>query len=281
MKEFVVKDYHTDLIDYCNTEIVTLNTRVHNYIIDIYNIKRTIVKDHPEFIRKYEIDINSIITNKVKGSSLLLTYNNSEDLFISRYNHLLTIINKINKDVAKSNKFVLVRNMPLAVLKIVLYACNFEHTKYMLKGLRVRLPKIGELYIARVPYDSSLPDWGASNRFKDFLKENGAAPKDKDNPNGKLWLVDNGLNRDDFCLVRWSKLNSKLLNKTQYRFNASVFGNFYPKSLKRTYTINEILNRTDTGLFDKLIHIYRFHYQYTQDNYPFINYTKERKKYGS
>ena len=277
MKEFVVKDYHSDLIDYCNTEINILTDKIHEYIVTIYNIKRTLINEHTEFIRKYDIKLDSILTNKTKGTSLLLTSNTNEDLFVSRYNHLLIIICKINKCSIQNRKLLLIRNIPVAILKVVLYACNFEHTKYMLKGLRVRLPKIGELYVARVPYDSSLPDWGASNRFKDFLKENGAAPKDKDNPNGKLWLVDNGLNRDDFCLVRWSKLNSKLLNKTQYRFNASVFGNFYPKSLKRTYTINEILNRTDTGLFDKLIHIYRFHYQYTQDNYPFINYIKHRK----
>ena len=277
MKEFVVKDYHSDLIDYCNTEINILTDKIHEYIVTIYNIKRTLINEHTEFIRKYDIKLDSILTNKTKGTSLLLTSNTNEDLFVSRYNHLLIIICKINKCSIQNRKLLLIRNIPVAILKVVLYACNFEHTKYMLKGLRVRLPKIGELYVARVPYDSSLPDWGASNRFKEFLKENSVAPKDKDNPNGKLWLVDNGLNRDDFCLVRWSKLNSKLLNKTQYRFNASVFGNFYPKSLKRTYTINEILNRTDTGLFDKLIHIYRFHYQYTQDNYPFINYIKHRK----
>ena len=278
MKEFVVKDYHKDLVDYCNTEIDIINDRIHDYVIDIYDIKNIVIKEHSIYLTKYNIDINNIITNKSKGSVLLLTNNIEEDLFISRYNHLLTIINKIKKDSAKNRKLLLTRNIPTSILKIILFATNFEHTKYMLKGLRVRFPKIGELYIARLPYDSSLPDWGASNRFKEFLKDNAITPKDKNNPNGKLWLVDNGLNRDDFCLVRWSKLNSKLLNKTQYRFNPSVFGNFYPKSLKRTYTIDEIINRTDTGLFDKVIHIYRFHYQYTQDNYPFINYNKNRNK---
>ena len=278
MREFIVNDYHNDFIKYCDKVINENIEIIHDKCKDLYSLRNHIIDNNYNLLVKYSIPLNDIIDRHCKGSHLPLTKDNDENLFISNYNHLLTIIDSIPKIAMTVNRHSFLKKIPLSVFQIILFAGNFEYTRNILRGDRVRIPKIGELYIGRVPYDSSFPDWGASKRFKQELNAQGIATKDKDNPNGKLWFVDNGLNRDDFYLLRWAKRNSKLKNKAIYRFNASVFGNFSPKNVDKHYTIAELTDKTNTGLFDKIIHIYRFHYEYGQDNYPFINYQLNKNK---
>lgn len=274
MKEFLVKDYHQDFIKYCDTNISNLNTSIHKCFKEVTNIIIMLENKYYNYLIKYSINLKDLLNNNIVGKPLQYSIIDEENIFISEYNYLLLKLLYLPIASKNINKFSLYKSIPLSIYKQIVFNCNFEQTRNLIKGEIVDIPKIGELLIIRVPYDSSKPDWGASTRFKEYLKENGHTIKDKDNPKGKLWLVDNGLDRDDFTLVRWAKRNSKLKNKQQYRFRPSVFGNFYPKSLDRSYTIKEILDKTDTGLSDKINHIYRFHYKYTQNNYPFYTFNK-------
>ena len=274
MREFVIKDYHREFIDYCSNEINTLNKSLHSCFNEVSNTMILLEDKYYNYLIKYSIRLTELYNLQTIGKPLLYTKSENENLFISEYNYLLLKLGYIPIAAKAINKFTFYKSIPQAIYKSILFNCNFEQTKTLITGGIAKIPKIGELSIIRIPYDSSKPDWGASYKFKEHLKSLGINPKDKDNPNGKLWLVDNGLDRDDFVVTRWYKHNSKLKNKQQYRFRPSTFGNFYPKSLDRTYTIDEILNKTNTGLYDKINHIYRFHYQYTQNNYPFYNFIK-------
>lgn len=274
MREFITKDYYSDFIDYCSTQITTLNKVLHNNFNDITKTIVLLDDRYYMYLVKYNIRLNELYNLKAVGKPLLYTKLEEEDLFISEYNYLLLKINSCINTSSDIKKFTFYRSIPSSIYKIILFNCNFEQTKILIKGGIANIPKIGDLLIVRVPYDSTKPDWGASYKFKEQLIAKGYTIKDKDNTNGKLWLVDNGLNRDDFTVLRWCKHNSKLKNKQQYRFRPSTFGNFYPKSLNREYSINEIIDKTNTGLYDKINHIYRFHYQYTQNNYPFYTFSK-------
>ena len=274
MKEFIIKDYHKEFIEYCSVQINTLNESLHSCFSDICRTILLLEDKYYCYLIKHSIRTKELYNREYIGSPLLYTNSEDENLFISEYNYLLLKLGYIPIACNSINKFTFYKSIPLSIYKSILFNCNFEQTKNLILGNVVNIPKLGNLNIIRVPYDSTKPDWGASNRFKSYLKDNGITTKDKNNPNGKLWLVDNGLDRDDFTLIKWHKYNSRLKNKLQYRFRPSVYGNFYPKSLDKEYTIDEIINKTNTGLYDKISHIYRFHYQYTQTNYPFYNFIK-------
>lgn len=274
MKEFLIKDYHKDFIDYCTVQIDTLNKSLHSCFNDITRTMLLLEDKYYNYLVKYSIRLNELYNLEIVGKPLLYTQSEEENLFISEYNYLLLRLDYIPSVVKAINKFTLYKSIPQNIYKTILFNCNFEQTKIIIKGGIATIPKIGDLLIIRIPYDSTKPDWGASYKFREYLQEQGHTVKTKDTTTGKLWLVDNGLNRDDFAILRWCKHNSRLKNKHQYRFRPSVYGNFYPKSLDKQYTINEIINKTNTGLYDKINHIYRFHYQYTQNNYPFYNFIK-------
>jgi len=277
MLEFNIKDYHKDYINYYLKQCEIIKTQIHSLYNDMYSIY-DIIHDSYNNFKKHNIDILGILSLKYIGRHipLLSTYSDDEQIFISRYNHLLIIIDNIKKLSELLKQFTFYSKIPYIVFRVIIYASNFEITIQLLKGNKFFIPILGRLYVARVPYDSSIPDWGNSMKFKDFLLSEGLQPKDKDNKDGKLWLVDNGLNRDDFVLLRWEKHGSKLRNKEPYRLVPCTFGNIYSKSLKRIFDIKELLNNTGTGLFDKIMHLYRYHYKYTQDTYPYVN-TKPRK----
>lgn len=279
MLEFNVKDYHKEYVSYYLDQCEILKDKIHVLHTDMYNIYDLIHDSYNQF-KVFNIDILNVISLKTNGKSIRLFhfYNDETKIFISRYNHLLLIIENIKKLADLLNQFTFYARIPYIVFKVILYSNNFEITIQLLKGNKFSLPVLGEIYIARVPYDSSIPDWGNSMKFKDYLINKGLTPKDKDNENGKLWLVDNGLDRDDFVLLRWSKYSSKLINKGPYRLVPCTFGNIYSKSLKRIFDIKELIYNTKTGLFDKIMHLYRYHYQYTQDSYPYVNIVKSKKE---
>jgi len=274
MREFIIKDYHKEFINNCSVQINTLNESLHACFYDITRTILLLDDKYYHFLIKYGIRIKELHNNDYIGKPLLYTNSEDENLFISEYNYLLLKLETVVNTSKIINKFTFYKSIPSSIYKSILFNSNFEQTKRIIKGDTVTIPKIGDLSIVRVPYDSTKPDWGASNQYKNDLRDKGYTIKNKDNPTGKLWLVDNGLNRNDFAILKWWKHNSRLKNKLQYRFRASVYGNFYPKSLDRKYTIDEIANKTNTGLYDKISHIYRFHYSYTQNNYPFYKFIK-------
>ena len=280
MLEFNNHDYHNNFIKQCTNQSILINTEIHTLLKDMYLMYYKL-QDNYNYLVKYNIKIHEIIRLEIKGTEIdIIITSTEEQLFISNYNFLLNIISTINKLSILYKQYSFYRKIPYNVFKVIMYATNFEITRLLLKGQKFTYPILGEVYIARVPYDSSFPDWGASYKFKEFLDEQGIQTKDKDNENGKAWLVDNGLNRDDFVILRWKKFASKLHNKAPYRLVPCTFGNIYGKILKRTFTIKELLQNTSTGIFDKIIHMYRYHYEYTQSTFPYVNIASKQTEHN-
>ena len=277
MVNFNTHDYHKEFINLCSNQISNLTKEIHILLSQVYNSYYTLDKDY-NYLIKYNINLYDIINLKIKGNTIeLINIDIDEQLFISNYNDLLSRIDTINKLTTELSSYVFYQKIPYVIFKVVLYSTNFEITRLLLQGESFQYPKLGNVYIGRVPYDSSIPDWGQSMKFKQNLIDNGQQIKDGNNPLGKAWLIDNGLDRDDFILLRWSKHSSKLHNKSPYRLVPCTFGNIYGKILTKIYTISELLNNTKTGLFDKIIHIYRYHEDYSKTMYPYVNILKPKK----
>lgn len=270
MTEFTERDFYNEYLENCYNQIDSLNKQLHDNFIKIYSLYYSLLENY-DLIIKYKIPILDIINLKVVGNKILkrIFVNRDKD-FINEYNSLLRLIKENNKLKVILSKYIAASKIHYKVYKVIQHSINYEIHVHLLKGRSYYFPKIGEIYIGRVPYDDTIPDWGNSYKFRDFLNSQGVATKDKDNPNGKLWLVGNGLNRPDFVLMRWKKASSPLRNKEPYRLFPSVFGNIYGKILDKPFTIEELFEKTDTGLFDKIIHIYKYHYEYATQMYPFI-----------
>ena len=269
MLDFNTHNYHTNYINYYIEQCNIIKEQIHSLHDEMFDIYILIEKEY-DLLNYYDINISNIISLETKGIPIRQgNFNKEKQLFISRYNHLLIIIDNIYKLSKLLYSFTLYAKIPYVIFKIILYAINFEITIRLLKGNEFMYPVLGTVYITRVDYNSNMPDWGESLKFRKLLEEKGFTIKDKDNVNGKSWLVDNGLDRDDFTLLTWNKSTSKLHNKEPYRLIPCTFGNIYSKSLDRIFDIKELLENTRTGLFDKIIHLYRYYYQYTKDTFPY------------
>lgn len=274
MIEYSERDYYNEFTKYCDNQIIALNNEVHIKLEKLYELYY-ILLDNYNYLVMYNIKINDILRLEIKGIKLKVNPKNSkEEYFIKIYNMFLDILVEIQKLSKTLNLYSLLNKIPYRIFKIIQYSINYEVSINLLKGRSFYFPKIGEIYIARVPYDNSIPDWGNSFKFRDFLKEQGIETKSDDNPTGKNWLIGNGLNRDDFVLLRWHKSSSPLRNKEPYRLVPSVRGNIYGKKLDRAFTLDELFTNTRTGLFDKIIHIYKYHYEYANNTYPFVKISK-------
>ena len=160
--------------------------------------------------------------------------------------------------------------MPFTIYREVLLAYGREVAYRVLIDEPIIIPVIGKLKIVRVPYNNSKPDWNASLKFKQYLEDNGITPMSKENPDGKAWLVGNGLNRKDFWLVNWNKSNSKInSNKTFYKFVCTDFDN-NEEELSNTATREEVINSNKVSLTNKLYHMYRNLYDECKGRYEFV-----------
>ena len=270
MTEFLERDFYNEYLNTCYNQINSLNKQLHDNFKEIYKCYYILLEDY-NLVIKYKLPLLDIINLKVTGNKIFKRiFINRDREFVSYYNQLLRTIKDTLKIKRLLDKYIIASKIHYKVYKTIQHSINYEIHVHLLKGRSYYFPKVGELYVGRVPYDDSIPDWGNSYKFRDFLKEQGVEVKDKDNPNGKLWLVGNGLNRPDFVLLRWKKCSAPLRNKEPYRFFPSVFGNIYGKILDRPFTLDELFENTSTGLFDKIIHIYKYHYEYATQMYPFV-----------
>ena len=279
MIEFKEVDFHNEFTKRCNNQVITLSNNIHDYVSLMYSLYYKLLDDNYNYLVKYNIKLHDIIKTEIKGSRI----NNKprsldEEDFINDYNKLLSTIESIHKLSTQINLYSFLNKIPYSIFRIIINSINYEISVSLLKGETYYYPKVGYIYIGRVPYDDSIPDWGNSYKFRDFLQGQGVEAKSKSNPDGKNWLVGNGLNRDDFVLFRWKKSSSPLRNKEPYRFFPSVRGNIYGKKLTRPFTLQELFENTSTGLFDKIIHIYKYHYEYSTNTYPFVKTAKEKNE---
>ena len=276
MLDFSTHNYHSDYVEYYQQQCDIIKEQVHLLHDEMYDLYILLEKEY-EWLNYYDINLYNIISLQDKGISINQgKFAIERQLFISRYNHLLFIIKNIQHLSKLLDKFTLYAKIPYIIFKIIIYAINFEITVRLLKGSSFVYPVLGTVFISRVTYNSNMPDWGESLKYRQLLEERGFTIKDKDNINGKAWLVDNGLSRDYFTLLTWNKSTCKLHNKEPYRLIPCTFGNIYSKSLDRIFSIDELLQNTRTGLFDKIIHLYRYYYQYTIDTFPFKLHTKHK-----
>jgi len=270
MIEFIAEDFHRDFIEYCVNQLNDFSIKFHNNCREINFINDRHLDNYNLYV-KYNVSYKTnFILEFRKKIKYIEGLSDDESLFINDYNRLvdLTILNDNIAYLIKTySTFILINSY---IYTIIQRAINHQIQILLLKGVTFHLPRIGTLQIIRVPYDSSKPDWGRSYEFKRMLEEQGYETKANNN-NGKNWFVDNGLNRDDFFILRWRKKYSNLKNKKPYKFKASKHGNIYGKRISHKKIPLEKLHDLTSGLFDKIIHIYRHHYEYGREKYPFIN----------
>jgi len=243
-----------------------------------------------EYIQKFtKIDWNNIskLTTTIPNQ-----YYNTNPIFSDLYEktkNLIFFISETNKKIEKEEKLLkeeLLKQTTAKVYKRTIEVFNKAIANEILKGytfqLSHRLANIRIKKHLRTEKSKKRIDWAASNKLKQSIIEQGLIPfKVMEYDSMKRPIADNGgvkwfvyHEAEHSYTWYWQKELCKVYNSRLYRFRPSVFGNFYPKSLDRSYTIKEILDKTDTGLSDKINHIYRFHYKYTQNNYPFYTFTK-------
>lgn len=270
--QFVNKDYHNEFTNNCNNQISKLNKDIHNSLYELFRIYYILELEYYNKLIEYNISINEFIRNETSIKRIKVSEDKEKDLdFINLINITIDLQKDINLKQTLLNKFQWLANIHYNIFNIIIYAINYEISIKLLKGHYFGFNFIGQIKIIRVPYDSSIPDWGRSLQFRDFLKSQGLEVRTKGSEKGKSWLVDNGLGRSDFAVIRWIKSTSKLSNKTIYRYYPMTRGNIYGKKLEKPFTIEELLEMRNTGIFDKLIHIYKYHYEYCCINYQFIN----------
>jgi len=277
MTEFYNRDFYNEFVEHYNNQKKALSIEIHNYLYELYRLNN-VLDEHYNLLVKYNIPIGRIVRNEIKGTKIKVIEGDVDEDFIVTYNTILVIIDTIEKLKVILFKYNFYSKISYNQHTTLMYAINYEVTLHLLRGNPFTYHRLGELSIIRVPYDSSIPDWGRSFQFRDFLKSQGIDPKTKETPDGKNWFVDNGLGRDDFALVRWKRSSSSLKNRNPYRFYPMTRGNIYGKLLEKPFTIEELHENVHTGIFDKVIHIYKYHYDYCVMNYPFVDYVKKEKK---
>lgn len=270
MTEFVTKDLHCAFVKHCLAQVDIINRKIHESYVIVFD-NYYYLQDYYNLIVKYKIETNKDILFSGQCKVQPIPDDTIEDkYFISKYNEIIKTITLIKNLSKVLNRYSYLSKIPLHIYRIIIVSTNFELSLSLLKGDTVIYPKIGGLRIIRIPYDSTKPDWGQSYKFKKYLQEQGLTVKDKENVNGKAWLVDNGLNRDDFCILRWNKGKSKLHNKEPYHLFASSRCNLHEKANPILIDFDTVFNMTKTGLFDKIVYLYRNYYDYVTNTFPFV-----------
>lgn len=96
---------------------------------------------------------------------------------------------------------------------------NKKAVDALLEGKRIDLPhRLGYFQIIRIPRNFKKPrvNWGASNKLKQQLLDEGKELYDDSTGKGEKWIV---YYTDDFyCRYYWSKKHCKVRNKSVYKF---------------------------------------------------------------
>lgn len=279
LTEFVTIDFYNEFIEHCFNQVKVINRKIHECHTDINYCFNEVDKYYNyQLLHGIVIEHNNLFTKSYQHIKVINVDDIKEQYFVNVFNNLVSNINIITKLTKLIKQYNFIYNMPYSVFKVFLYAINFEVTVRLVKGDEFIYSKLGKVQVIRVPYKSNIPDWGQSRKFKEFLTVNGVTPKDKDNPNGKDWIVDNGLGREDFFLIHWYKYTSQLQNKEPYQLVPAHYFNLKLKCDKEVIPIDELVTLTGTGIFDKVMHMYWKHYKHGQMLYPFISYSSKNSQ---
>ena len=271
MTEIHSTDYYNDFIKKCSSKIESLNRQIHTNFSILYAYYPILDANYNKLI-KYAITHNidellSKETNTYKYSRMHVAIEDLE--FINTYNQFIDIINDTRDMISLHKKYVYINNIPFQLYKTLLYIIGQESAVEILKGNTIYIPKIGSIRVNRVPYKSNKPDWKASLAFKALLEEQGYETMSKDNPDGKAWLVDNGLNREDFWVIHWNKFASKIKGRHPYQLKTTSWDNTENGIPNTKFTIESCINTYKISLFTRLMYLYRNFYEETKNLYPF------------
>ena len=273
MEEYITKHYYADYMKHCSTQLSSLNRDFHaNYKLILmyknlldYNYNK-LVTYRLSTILDDLLGISSITFKKPRRGFIP-----KEDIeFLSNYDQFILLINDTNSIIRRTKQYSFMMRMPFTVYRELLLSYGREVSHNILTNEVIKVPTIGKLKIVRVPYNDSKPDWQASLKFKKYLEDNGITPMSKEHPDGKAWLIGNGLGRKDFWLLHWNKSTSKVnYNKTFYRFVCTDFDN-NEEELSKTATKDEVINSNKVSLTTKLYHMYRNLYDECRDMFEFV-----------
>lgn len=110
--------------------------------------------------------------------------------------------------------------IPYWMYKEVIGRVNKKASDAIIFGAMFNLQNtLGYIRIKRIKrnYKKAVPDWGASNKLKRELIQNGVQPKNQDNPKGEEWMVF----FSDPWYLRWAWVKKgvcRVKNQTVYEF---------------------------------------------------------------
>lgn len=268
---FSATNYHADFIIYINEELKSYTDEFNKTIESIYDAKRELEDTWYNYLVKFKS--STIISELVESNKKIkvLGETSEEQLFILKYNRFISDINRCKVLSKLIKTFTIYSRLTPIVYATIQRYINLELTKQIIKGKEIVLPFVGRLYAVKVPFDNTRTCWKRSNTFKKLLIQNGITPKDRQHPDGANWILSGDLPNDYFFLVKWRKNAGNLSNKGIYRFYPSSHGNIHAAAINnRVIPMDELLSMKNTGLFDKIVHIFWNYYDYGVNTYRFF-----------
>jgi len=153
--------------------------------------------------------------------------------------------------------------------KIMLEYGNSLAKKLVLSGTLILPCKLGTIEVCLTEHNKPRIDWGASNRMKQLIIDEGKIPKDMLNPNGEKWIVYH--TEEIYPFIRYT-FNSKIHNLQFYKLAVSNYNNFLRDGVVENAprSIDDCFN-SRYGLIQKLSRYMKFDingklkYKYTNE----------------
>lgn len=276
-REFGIQQFYREFIKYTTKARLEFVEKFHSNCNEI-NTLSIELDEYYHYLVKFKVSNKVIQTLENPKKIKIETLDLEETLFIAKYNEYVNLIKENQLLKNRIQKYDIFSNLNSVHYSIILRNINHEVSKLLLKGYSFPYPIIGTIYVTRVPYNSSIPDWHRSLQFKQTLVDNNIELRTKDNPTGANWLVDNGLGREDFIVVKWRKRHGRLPNKEIYKFTPQFMKNCWAlQPENKNATLEETINSGTTGIFDRIMFIYRNFYDYAVKTYSFYNPVKKAK----
>jgi hypothetical protein len=269
-KEFTITDQYNRFVEFCIIKKQEYIEEFHKHSFEAELVRHKLLDNNYNLIVQYKVADRILHWDKdakpIKVRNLIL----EDQLFISDFNDFIELKRKAQIAIEGVSKYTFYSNLTLNYYRIIVGHIHMQVSKILIEGYSFNFPVIGSIYLSRVPYNSSIPDWYRSLQFKKTLIENNIAVKTKDCIDGANWFVDNGLDREDFLLVKWRRRRSKLKNGQFYKFKPSHNKTLYISEHKGIpMEIDEMATSKKHGLFDKVMHLYKFHYDYVRKTFNF------------
>lgn len=270
------RDLYRDYINSIQNRLNTITIKLDQYTGSINYLKNCITNNQVEF-EKEGVSITTLFAapfiaySKIKPlvdtgkltrvAHYVRSYTNA-NLY---YNTHKLLYDRLTKSI-----------MPYETYLKFLFILNSEIAKYILNGGYYNFGQLGRIYICEKPRaflfkgkPVKLPiDWGASNKYKQYLIDNGKVPYDSVSaPDGIKWHI---YHDSDYAYwFIWEKLAFK--NKAFFKFCPSKFVRRGKAKLIPFTSKEQILNSSEIGNINKMVELLKF------DTLHFINYKRPEK----